>query len=79
MIVIKTRLLFQPHLQLFHTPTLIYEPYSLFLPPAHGLQEYRTPLLWHRKVEYMRCGNLLYQTDVVLGDIPPNGIHPFVH
>ena len=37
-IVIQTRMLYQIHLRIFHTPTLIYETYYLLLPPAHGHQ-----------------------------------------
>ena len=79
MIVIKTRLLFPLHIQLFHTPPLIYEPYYLLFSPAYGRQEYWPPLLCHRKVKYLPPGNLLWHTDVLFGDILPNRLHPFVH
>ena len=78
-IVIKTRMLFQLHLQLFHTPTLIYEPYSLLIPPAHGRQDHWPPILRHCKVKYFPRDNLMCHTDVVLEDILPNSLHPFVH
>ena len=79
MIFIKTRLLFPLHIQLFHTPPLIYEPYYLLFSPAYGRQEYWPPLLCHRKVKYLPPGNLLWHTDVLFGDILPNRLHPFVH
>ena len=46
-IAIKTRILLILHLQLVRPPTLIYEPHSLLLPPAHGRQVSRPPLLRH--------------------------------
>ena len=75
-IFIITRMLFQLQLQLVHTPTLIYEPYSLLLPPTYGRWGYWPPLLSHHNVKDWPRGNVLCHTDVVLEDIPPNKIQP---
>ena len=75
-IFINTRLILPLHLRLFHPPPLIAKPYSLMLPPAHGIWISWPPLLHNNKVKDWPRGNVLWHTDVVLEDIPPNKIQP---
>ena len=73
-IFIKIMVLFTLHLWLVCHPTLIYEPYSLMYPRDNCLRGSRLPLLRHHKVKYWPRGDILFQTNVALGDILPNRI-----